>query len=30
MYFELKESYYNQAKKNVQSAVLEKSQSTLF
>jgi superfamily II DNA or RNA helicase len=28
--FELKESYYNQAKKNVQSAVLEKSQSTLF
>ena len=28
--FELKESYYNQAKKNMQSAILEKTQSTLF
>lgn len=28
--FELKESYYDMAKKNIASAVLEKSQSTLF
>lgn len=28
--FELKESYYSMAKKNIQSAVMEKAQSTLF
>ena len=28
--FELKESYYQQAKKNINMAVLDKAQSTLF
>ena len=28
--FELKESYYDLAKKNINSAILEKSQTTLF